>query len=243
MAKKVKLRRGTTAQHASFTGAVGEVTVDTDKDVAVVHDGSTAGGFPMARSDRARGYTKIEHFTASGTYTKNDKPDLKRIEVWAYGGGGGGANNTSGGSGGGSGGIGYVILDASSVTSNVTVTVGSGGATGVAGGTTTFGSYITANGGTQGASVNFGAGIVGGNATGSGVIDIGGFASNMGAYSATANANYGWTAGSGGGFGGGGLNTNNGAAASAHGVLGGGASAGSGPGSDGSVIIHEVYGE
>ena len=44
MSKQVKLRRGTTAQHASFTGALGEVTVDTDKDVSVVHDGATAGG-------------------------------------------------------------------------------------------------------------------------------------------------------------------------------------------------------
>ena len=42
-------RRGTTAQHASFTGLLGELTVDTDKDVVVVHDGSTAGGFPLVR--------------------------------------------------------------------------------------------------------------------------------------------------------------------------------------------------
>jgi len=48
MAKLLQLRRGTTSQHSSFTGAVGEVTVDTDKDTAVVHDGSTAGGFPLA---------------------------------------------------------------------------------------------------------------------------------------------------------------------------------------------------
>jgi hypothetical protein len=43
-------RRGTTAQHASFTGLLGELTVDTDKDTVVVHDGSTAGGFPLARA-------------------------------------------------------------------------------------------------------------------------------------------------------------------------------------------------
>jgi hypothetical protein len=49
MAKQVQFRRGTTSQHSTFTGAVGEITVDTDKDVVVVHDGSTAGGFPLAR--------------------------------------------------------------------------------------------------------------------------------------------------------------------------------------------------
>jgi len=43
-------RRGTTAQHASFTGLLGELTVDTDKKVVVVHDGSTAGGVPLARA-------------------------------------------------------------------------------------------------------------------------------------------------------------------------------------------------
>ena len=50
MAKKLQLRGGTTSEHSSFTGAVREVTVDTDKETLVVHDGSTAGGFPLSRS-------------------------------------------------------------------------------------------------------------------------------------------------------------------------------------------------
>ena len=45
----IQQRRGTTAQHASFTGLAGEITVDTDKKVVVVHDGSTAGGIPLAK--------------------------------------------------------------------------------------------------------------------------------------------------------------------------------------------------
>jgi hypothetical protein len=49
MATSLKLRRGTTTQHSTFTGAEGEVTVDTTKDTVVVHDGSTAGGFPLAK--------------------------------------------------------------------------------------------------------------------------------------------------------------------------------------------------
>ena len=51
MAKLLKLRRGTTSQHNTFTGAEGEVTIDTTKDTAVVHDGSTTGGRPLARED------------------------------------------------------------------------------------------------------------------------------------------------------------------------------------------------
>ena len=49
MAKLLKFRRGTTSQHSSFTGAEGEVTVDTDKETLVVHNGSSAAGFPLAR--------------------------------------------------------------------------------------------------------------------------------------------------------------------------------------------------
>lgn len=51
MATEVKRRRGTTAEHASFTGAIAEVTVDTTKDTLVVHDGTTAGGYPLLRED------------------------------------------------------------------------------------------------------------------------------------------------------------------------------------------------
>ena len=51
MAKLLKLRRGTTSQHGSFTGAEGEVTIDTDKETAVVHDGSTAGGHALAKEN------------------------------------------------------------------------------------------------------------------------------------------------------------------------------------------------
>ena len=47
----LQLRRGTTTEHASFTGAEGEVTVNTTKDTLVVHDGSTAGGFEIALAD------------------------------------------------------------------------------------------------------------------------------------------------------------------------------------------------
>lgn len=51
MATQLKLRRGTTAEHASFTGAEGEITLDTTKDTIVVHDNYTAGGRPVLRED------------------------------------------------------------------------------------------------------------------------------------------------------------------------------------------------
>jgi hypothetical protein len=49
MATQVQLRRGNTTQTNAFTGAVAEITVDTDKNTIIVHDGSTAGGIPLAK--------------------------------------------------------------------------------------------------------------------------------------------------------------------------------------------------
>jgi len=47
MTKQIQLRRGTTAEHELFTGAVGEVTIDTSKDIVIVHDGVTVGGHEL----------------------------------------------------------------------------------------------------------------------------------------------------------------------------------------------------
>ena len=51
MATQVQFRRGTTGEHSGFTGAVGEVTVDTEKKVLCVHDATTPGGFPLLQQD------------------------------------------------------------------------------------------------------------------------------------------------------------------------------------------------
>ena len=60
----IQFRRGTTTQHNSFTGLLGEVTVDTDKNTLVVHDGSTTGGFPLAREG-------ANLSSAEGSFTSN----------------------------------------------------------------------------------------------------------------------------------------------------------------------------
>ena len=67
---QVKLRRGTSAEHdtinGSFTGAEGEVTVDTTNDTLRVHDGSTAGGVRLAKLSEAGGSGTVTS-VASGT--------------------------------------------------------------------------------------------------------------------------------------------------------------------------------
>jgi len=47
MPTTVQFRRGTTAQNLSFTGALGEISIDTDLDIIRVHDGAVAGGFAL----------------------------------------------------------------------------------------------------------------------------------------------------------------------------------------------------
>lgn len=50
MTRKLQILRGTTAQNNAYTGAVGELTMDTDRNEVRIHDGQTVGGIKI--SDR-----------------------------------------------------------------------------------------------------------------------------------------------------------------------------------------------
>ena len=83
-------RRGTTAQHASFTGLLGELTVDTDKDTVVVHDGSLAGGYPLARASGGtlddtviRGLEEDVNVVASAA-TGTINLNVETASIWYY---------------------------------------------------------------------------------------------------------------------------------------------------------------
>lgn len=49
MSIRVQIRRGSSNQHSSFTGANGEITYDTTNKTLRVHDGTTAGGIKLAK--------------------------------------------------------------------------------------------------------------------------------------------------------------------------------------------------
>lgn len=49
MARQIQIRRGTATEHNSFTGAIGEITMDTTNNTLRVHDGQTVGGTILAR--------------------------------------------------------------------------------------------------------------------------------------------------------------------------------------------------
>ncbi len=69
MTTQVQLRRGTTSAHASFTGAAGEVTVDTDLNTLKVHDNSTSGGIRIAKYSDIAAHTHTFSDEASTSLT------------------------------------------------------------------------------------------------------------------------------------------------------------------------------
>lgn len=66
MSRQIQFRRGTATEHESFTGAVGEITVDTTNNTLRVHDGTTLGGTSLARADAVPDLTPFDYIVASG---------------------------------------------------------------------------------------------------------------------------------------------------------------------------------
>lgn len=63
----VQFRRGTSAQNDNFTGAIGELSIDTEKDTLRVHDGSTTGGFELVQVNATQTLTNKTLTTPSVT--------------------------------------------------------------------------------------------------------------------------------------------------------------------------------
>lgn len=130
--------------------AVGDVVFDIEKGFSLRWNGSSWEGRFASRST----------FTSSGTWNKPLGARQVLAQVQAGGGAGGGAltassGNSSMGGGGGGGGYAETLLDATSLASSVTVTVGNGGtgAVGAVGGngqSSSFGSHCVASGGIGG---------------------------------------------------------------------------------------------
>ena len=65
MAYAIQRRRGTSTEHNSFTGLVGEITIDTTNNTIRVHDGSTAGGHRLAKHSEINTQENIEDAVSS----------------------------------------------------------------------------------------------------------------------------------------------------------------------------------
>jgi hypothetical protein len=67
MPTTLQFRRGTSSQNDAFTGALGEVTIDTTNDALRIHDNSTAGGFETVARE-AKYADVAERYHADAVY-------------------------------------------------------------------------------------------------------------------------------------------------------------------------------
>jgi hypothetical protein len=82
MSTQIQRRRGTTAEHSTFTGVEGELTVDTTKDTAVVHDGTTVGGHPLQKQYPPLGSAAAPTYTFTGdTNTGIYSPGADQVAI------------------------------------------------------------------------------------------------------------------------------------------------------------------
>lgn len=72
-AVQVQYRRGTASQVAAFTGAAGEMVVDTTNNRVVVQDGATVGGFPAAKLSEVLTNTRAAISDANYTASTTDR--------------------------------------------------------------------------------------------------------------------------------------------------------------------------
>lgn len=84
MSSQLKLRRGNSISHSAFTGAVGELTINTDTAEAVVHDGETNGGFPLI-SRKNLSASSGASLVGANAYQNQDDVNLERITVERHG--------------------------------------------------------------------------------------------------------------------------------------------------------------
>ncbi len=68
MARQIQIRRGTAVENDSFTGAIGEITMDTTNKTLRVHDGTTVGGTILAKQDEIPNISNLAK--------KSDIPDI-----------------------------------------------------------------------------------------------------------------------------------------------------------------------
>lgn len=193
----------------------------------------------------------VSVFTNTGSNSWAKPTGLSYIIVECYGaGGGGGDSGAAGQIGGGGGAGGYVKkkINAASVASSVTATVGAGGGNGASGGLSAFQGHCTATGGSAGTSGAAGVAFGGTGGTGvNGDINGGGDSGKPGVLVSSGTVAWGGQGGS-SAIGGGGKDvgpSSNGNAGTGKGAGGGGACEQNpgpgGSGSNGVVVVWEHY--
>ena len=133
MATQLQIRRGTSTQVAAFTGAEGEIVVNTTNDSVHVNDGSTAGGFELARADFGNISTSATLTIATLNTTNLDLTNLEVTNLKAKDGTAAGSIADSTG----------VVTIASSVLTTADINGGTIDNTAIGGSTAAAGSFTT----------------------------------------------------------------------------------------------------
>lgn len=230
----------------SGTSAITTVSAATSGNVL------TANGTTWVSQAASGGTPVVTIYTSPATWTK--PATIKAVKVTMMSGGGGGSSSSPSvaGSGGGGGAYGLAYFTGSAIPGPQSITTGSGGAggaagptnPGVAGGTASFGTLVTATGGGGGISV--GAGGAGGVVTPSpAILGLPGLSGSAGAPTLSGNGGNSalvW------GIGGASVNPVIAGNPSTYGYGGGGGGAGTrnpsfvgGNGASGFVIVEEFY--
>ena len=76
MSRQIQIRRGTAAEHTTFTGAIGEITMDTTNKTIRVHDGTTAGGTILAKK------SEIPDMGTADYVTEWQNPTADNNYIW-----------------------------------------------------------------------------------------------------------------------------------------------------------------
>lgn len=87
MSRQIQIRRGSATEHEDFTGAIGEITMDTTNKTLRVHDGETVGGTPLAKQsdlDTADYVVEYQNPTAENNYSWYRKYKSGWIEQGQY---------------------------------------------------------------------------------------------------------------------------------------------------------------
>ena len=93
MTRQIQIRRGTATENDAFTGAVGEVTMDTTNNTLRIHDGTTPGGTILAKKSeipqqqtgiQTPDYTNGQEKTWNTEYTATE-PGLLVFCAWCNG--------------------------------------------------------------------------------------------------------------------------------------------------------------
>lgn len=76
MSRQIQIRRGTAAEHSTFTGAIGEITMDTTNKTIRVHDGETPGGTILAKQ------SEIPDIAGADYVVESQLPTAENNYIW-----------------------------------------------------------------------------------------------------------------------------------------------------------------